>query len=473
VSSLVDKSLLREEEDPDGEPRYLLLETVREFGLERLAASGEEDAVRGAHAAWVLAFAERAEPILDGYEPAPVSRDVWYGRLGAEHGNVRAALVWFEQRGAVEAVLRLAGALADYWYLSGRWSEGRGWLERALAAGETAPAAARARGLVAAGFLAQCQGDQARAVPWLEEGLAQFRALGDVRREAHAALALGVAVVERGDYAQARADVAAALAAWRALGNRHGVAWSLIQLGRIAFGEGDLAAAAALDEEAHTLARELGNLFAQRKAARNLAHVAFARGEHDRAAAWWREVLAPGRLAWSEVLPEVAAGVATLAAAGGKAEQAARLLGATEALQAEVGMVLTLPERAIYARAAEEVKDRLGADAFAAALAAGRALPPEEALAEAAAVLADVAAGPAPAVSAAGSPPASAVPHGLTPREREVLCLLAAGRTYPQIAEALFLSPATIRTHVQHVYAKLAVASRHEAAAYVREHELC
>jgi len=160
LASLADNSLLRQDAIPDGDGRFRMFETVREFSRERLDASDDSEPVHRAHAAFFLAFAERAEP---GLQSADVRR--WVGRVEAEHGNVGEALGWFAHGEDAAAVQRLAGALRSYWYHRGRWSEGRGWLERALAAGDATSDAVRAKALVAAGFLAHYQGDEACALP--------------------------------------------------------------------------------------------------------------------------------------------------------------------------------------------------------------------------------------------------------------------------------------------------------------------
>jgi hypothetical protein len=268
VASLVDKSLVRHEPGAPGGPRYAMLETVREYGLERLEERGEIEGVRRAHAAFFLAVAERAEPGL-------MKLSLRVEPLEADLGNVREALGWFEREGEAEAVLRLAGALQIYWYVTGRWSEGRAWLEQALTSGGGAPDAARAKGLLAAGYLAHYQGD-ARGSPWLRESLALFRAAGDAYRTAFAQFCLGVAEEDEGDYARARADLAEAVATLRAVGDRDVVTYGLLHLGIVAFGEGDLDAAVAFGEEARAAAQEVGDVDAAEAAALHLALVACA-----------------------------------------------------------------------------------------------------------------------------------------------------------------------------------------------------
>ncbi len=148
-----------------GAPRYLMLETVREFGLERLAASGEEDAMRAAHAAHYLALAERAAPLVRG----PAAR-AEMAALERDHGNLRAALIWFEHGGEAEALLRLAAALGYFWSVIGYWTEGNAWLERALAA-DLRPSPARLEALENLGENAGFQGDTAQAETTLREAL--------------------------------------------------------------------------------------------------------------------------------------------------------------------------------------------------------------------------------------------------------------------------------------------------------------
>jgi tetratricopeptide (TPR) repeat protein len=236
----------------------------------------------------------------------------------------------------------------DYWYLACRWSEGRGWLERALATGAAVPNPVRAKGLLAAGHLAHYQGDGARALPWLDEALALLRALGDVNWRAFALFARGVAAEDRGDYARARADLGEAVATLRATGDEDQLAWFRLHLGIVAYGEGDLAAAATLGEEARALARRFGDEEIVATAVLHLAHVACAREDPAGAAAWFRIVLQePDWSSTPESLARALAGVAVLAAGCREGERAARLLGAADAVlltSRSEGIPLTLIE---------------------------------------------------------------------------------------------------------------------------------
>ena len=162
LASLADKSLVRQQEQEKGKARILMLETIREYAMEGLNASGESEAVRHRHAGYYLAQAEAASEKLDGPE-----QSIWLDRLESEHDNLRAALEWALQSGELEAALQLAADLYRFWYVRGYWSEGRDWLKRALAATlhidqrEAGLMSARARALNGAGWLADENGQEA------------------------------------------------------------------------------------------------------------------------------------------------------------------------------------------------------------------------------------------------------------------------------------------------------------------------
>jgi predicted ATPase len=197
VSSLVEQSLLPTVDGPGDQPRYLMLETVREFGLEQLAAAGEEATTRDRHAAWCLAFVDHAwtgnRRIV---HPEVVDQ------MEAEHPNLRAALTWLDGAGRTTEFLALAAELGWFWYVGGHFHEGLGWLERALAANPGELTRTRAMALVEAGILAQVL-DAPQAVAYEEEARALARPLGHVYLEAEASVVLGLIAEDRGDYAEA------------------------------------------------------------------------------------------------------------------------------------------------------------------------------------------------------------------------------------------------------------------------------
>jgi non-specific serine/threonine protein kinase len=482
ITSLVDKSLLSlvsgagGKPDP-GAPRYGMLETVREYGLEQLAASGEEEATRRAHAAWCVGQAERFWESLVAYSLAFVA---WMDRIEADLDNQRTALAWLERTGDVAGVLQLAGALSEFWLLYSHRHEGRGWLDLALdpARGAAVPAAVRARGLRAAGLLAVYQGDYAEASARGTDSLALWRDLGDRQGTALALHVVGFIDLAQGDYDQAVVHIGEAEALFAALGNRLWVVGLRSDiLGRAVYGRGDLAEATAILEDALAVYDEIGDRLNAAMTLNYLGFVACDQGDRAGAAARF----AAGLLLWRQLgarwMPDWLAGVATLAETCGEPERAARLFGAADALCVEHGHVSTLPERASFERAIGAARAALGEAAFAAAVAIGRTLPLAAALAEAQAVAEALAtsADITEAVHSSGTATAPALApgsFGLSPREWEVLALLAKRYTDKEIAAALFIAPHTAETHVKHVLAKLGAANRREAAALAVRHGL-
>jgi tetratricopeptide (TPR) repeat protein len=261
-----------------------MLETIREYALEQLAAKGEETAVRDAHAAHFLALAERAEPALYGWDQL-----VWLARLETEHDNLRAALGWaIAERD--ESAARLAAALGAFWEIRGYGSEGRRWLERALAIG--GEPAARAKLLNGAGFRAMDQGDYATATAWHEEALALHRALGNERGVADALLGLGLVAMGQGDLDRAVSLLEEAAGLFRAIGDERRTADALFDLGIAAQQRGEQERAAALYEEVLAVYRAIGDQQGIAYALMGLSTVAREQGDRRRAMAHVAEALA-------------------------------------------------------------------------------------------------------------------------------------------------------------------------------------
>ncbi|MDP9367733.1 MAG: tetratricopeptide repeat protein, partial [Chloroflexota bacterium] len=256
VASLLDASLLREEDGPDGEPRYRMLETVREFGLEGLAASGDEVVTREAHAAYFLALAERVEPLLLG----PEQRH-WLDALDAEIDNLRAALAWLIEGARNSASgLRLAGALRRFWLVRGHRTEGRRWLDRAFSLPGFVPPGVRAKALSAAGRLARRQGDFATATALFEEALVLVTGLGQSRHIASVVYNLGFIAFSVGDEERAALLYEESLALAREAGDTLSEAGTLDAMGELAASRGDLLRAQALLTEGLALHRRLGTV---------------------------------------------------------------------------------------------------------------------------------------------------------------------------------------------------------------------
>jgi predicted ATPase/class 3 adenylate cyclase len=234
MASLLDKSLLQRVEQDGDEPRFAMLETIREYGLEMLASAGEEQATRMAHAAYYLALAERAEPELSGPQQL-----IWFERLEREHDNLRAALSWLLEQGAHEQskehALRLGGALSRFWEIRGYVSEGWRWLERVLEISRGERSAVRAKALIGAGALASLQDDFGQAEALCEEGMALCRELGDRRGSATALSSLGYAALMRSNYAAAHAQLEEALTLFREVGDTANSVYALHRLASALF----------------------------------------------------------------------------------------------------------------------------------------------------------------------------------------------------------------------------------------------
>ncbi|MBV9280105.1 MAG: tetratricopeptide repeat protein [Chloroflexi bacterium] len=424
LSSLVDRSLLRAEEQemPGGytEPRFAMLETIREYALEWLATGGEAEALRRGHAAYFLALAEEAEPHLLG--PAQVA---WLARLEADLDNLRAAMRWALDGGDRAIGLRLAAALWRFWYARGHLSEGRRWLERLLGPAEgdemagwveaEGPVAARA--LIWASALAADQGDYGRATTLAEKGLTLSRLWSYPWGVALALSVLGKVALNRSDDGRAEALYEGALDLFRQLGDRWGICLSLNNLGMVGVTHGDLGRAAILYGESLVIGREAGDLWSIAVVLDNLGEVMHEQGEHGQAIALHEESLALrrelgdiwgiadclcalGRVArlqgdearaarlyeeslalyrrvgdtWrSAVCLE---GLGGIAHGRGRMEEAARLFGAASALRERIGHPLSSAERPLYDRDIAGVRLALGEEAFAAAWAVGRTMSP-------------------------------------------------------------------------------------------------
>ncbi len=205
VGALVDKSLVRPVDGTSDIPRCVMLETIREYGRERIEGSGEVGMLQHRHAAYFLGLAERAAPSIPGPDQGP-----WLARLDADIDNLRAAIDWSCENDP-ESAQRFAGALSFFWFLRGHLREGADRIVRALAAGRT-PAGVRARALLGAGLLLHRVGDDERAIAFLDEGRARFTEAGDVPGLARLLVTRGIVAEELGEFAAAATILDEALA---------------------------------------------------------------------------------------------------------------------------------------------------------------------------------------------------------------------------------------------------------------------
>jgi tetratricopeptide (TPR) repeat protein len=359
-----------------------MFETIREYALERLEASGEAAVLRRVHASYFLSLAERAHEALTGPDQA-----AWLVRLETEHDNLRAALSWAHREDTTVA-LRLGGALWRFWEVRGHLGEGRNWLERVLAESDGAPAPVRARALYGAGALAWVHGDYDRAVPHLEAALALWRGLGDRHGIASALNDLGIVAICRENYGRAAALCAESSELFRAVGDRRGVMNTLFNQGIAASYEGEYDRARTFYAESLPLARALGDERGMGTALANLGAVATLQGDAAQATTCFGEALGfYAHLGDKWGVARCLLGLGEAAARYGDAARAARLFGAADALREAADAPLLPADAAHYERTLADVRAALGPAAFAAAWSAGRALPLPLAITEATAPL--------------------------------------------------------------------------------------
>jgi predicted ATPase/class 3 adenylate cyclase len=276
VDSLVDKSLLQLREPGKGEePRFAMLETIREYGLELLVASGELESVREAHAMYFLELSERADLDLSASDSPE-----WLDRLEQEHDNLRAAMHWsledIERREQI--ALRMGGALRSFWYVRGYLSEGLDFLERAMMGSNEVEEPTRAAALYAAARLYEVRGDYDRAEPFLVKSLVLYRELGNPERIAYALHLQADIAWRRGILDMARSLAEESLAVFRELGDRGAIASLLLHLGALAADQGEYARARDLLEESLAINRELGDKSSIPDSLFNLARAYFFSG---------------------------------------------------------------------------------------------------------------------------------------------------------------------------------------------------
>ncbi len=444
LSSLVDKSLVLSR---DG--RHRLLEPVRQYALERLGHSGEQEGVRRRHANWCVELAEAAEPELTGRDQA-----WWMDLLETEHDNLRAALGWFFGAGETELTLRLASALWMFWHTHGYLSEGRRWLNGALAAADTSPRRRRATALFGAGQLALFQREYEPAERLLEESLSVYREIDDKEGIVTALIRLGYTALLGGrnqesipGYLGEATRLGSKLKDCRTKADVH------IFTGLASIGRQDLNKAASSYEKALKIARRRGDTQNMSLILFNLGFVGIGTDDLDGADAHLRESLRLSRgSGYRLVFVHAGYGLAAVAASRGLPARAARLSGAVEAVSEATGIGLSSMTTSRFNHLLERAQAELGEEAFETERATGKLMNWEEAL--------DY----APAEEAPATP--------LTPREKEIAELVAEGLTNRQVSETLVISTRTVETHMENIFKKLSVNSRTEVAERLKHRSL-
>jgi hypothetical protein len=413
LAHLVDKSLVQVE--LQGElARYRMLETIRQYALEKLAASGEADALRHRHAQYYLAFAEESDRLI-------ANETLWLKHIALEHDNFRAALHWAFEQPESDLALQLARQLGWFWYRSGHWNEGRSWLERLLSRPVVRHTTQYAALLALQGYFAWHQDSSASGEAFLQESVALFRALGDREGSINALIWLMVLAREQGDAQRATglyeelvaineafpdqersawllttmAEVAVlqedaerasvlleeSLALFRALEVKPGIGWTLNHLGHVAQLRGDLARAAALHRESLPLFREAD----QQGVAwglESLGEIALASGDLAAAQAFFAESMQIAQqLSYKPCIAWCLTGLGSVAAHADRPEQAALLWGAAEALRERVGCRAAPAAHRCYEAARSHALAALGEAQFLAAWERGRTLPYQQVIA--------------------------------------------------------------------------------------------
>jgi predicted ATPase/DNA-binding CsgD family transcriptional regulator len=459
IEGLVANSLLQPIETANARVRVMMLETVREFGVERLARIGELELTRRRHAEYFVSVAERAEAQL----PGPGGLDLLQ-TLELEHDNFRAALeYWLEIGGAdgLEFGSRLVGALTNFWWLRGHLDEGRRWVTRALEDGRRS--VSRMKALHGAGWLAIVQSDLSTARCYLEESLSIARDLDDQRTIAWTLLLLGLVAAYNKDADAGRRLGNESLVLAEAFGDQALVAWALQTLVVAARGVNDFSTAQSCAERCLAIRRQLGDEVGVAAILLLMAGAEFDRGDFARARLLYAECLPTfARMGSRWWLSHVLVGFANLAAHQQQPLRAARLIGATM-IGVETSKTRPIPlTNTALMGAFELTRQVLDEDQLAAALAEGRAMTSDEAIAEARAV---ELVGPRRQAR-------ERYAAGLTGAELNVLRLLAAGRSSKQIAAELTLGVSTVDRHITHIYDKIGDRGRAAATAFAVRHGL-
>ena len=419
MASMVDKSLVQQAEQASGESRFSMLETIREYALEKLEASGEMSSTKRAHAAYCLVLAEEDATEQGGGEGADGLEN-----FALEHDNIRASLEWLTETGNAEWGLRLGAALFRFWETREYLAEGRGSLDKLLKLeGAAAPSRARARALFAAGVLAIEQGDYTPADPFLresldiarqlsdkqgvavslnalavlardqgdvamahslfEEGLALWRELGDQKAVARSLSNLANVVKLQADYDLARSLYGECLSIFQGLGDRTGVAWSLNYQGDVARDQGDTAGARTWYEQSLAIFRELGDRWGIAGILADLGSLEREQRDFPRAHFLYREsILIFQKLDHKRGIARLLECFACSAAAQAQAVRSLRLAGAAAALRQSIGIPLSSAEQAKLEASLDPARRVLSNAAGATAWLEGWALPVENAIEE-------------------------------------------------------------------------------------------
>ena len=468
--SLVEKSLLVRSSGFDGEPRFTMLEAMQEFGHEQLVSCDEEIILRHTHARHQLALARATARRLTG--PA---QSLAVQQLEQEHHNIRAGLEWSLTEGEADVAVRLCAVLTMFWYIKGRYREGREWCSRALAAAPESAPAARAAVLQGAASLADIQHDQAEARVLIEQSVAAWRTAGNGRGLASSLSLLGMLARHEDDRELARRSCTEALVIFETHPDPSGERLALGVLGWLAEDEGDHATAQQLLEASLAKAREGRSPTDIALQLNNLGIVALRRGDdavskshHLAALALTRDVNA------HEPMACALEGLSAVAAANRHHRLAVWLLGAATSLRAAISSPRIAQFAEEHRRLVPELQAALGEDVFDRIAQEGAAASLDDVLVTALAIDEPPDPGRAqlPESDQRGDGPRAPGWVDVTPRQVEYLRLLAEGCTNRAIARALSVSETAVEQMLVRLYLKIGARNRAEAIRYTYEQGL-
>lgn len=461
IATLVDNSVVQPVRSADHTPRFRLLDTMRAYAWEQLAASSTQADIQQRHAACMLAFTESSEQALQGGAEHNASLQA----VEDEHENICVALGWMIEQGSDDA-LRIGAVLWRFWHVRGYLHEGVSWLEKALAV-QSAPSITRAKVLNGLGMLLNALGSTAQAQVFLRQSAAMFELLGD---DLHTALVMhDMATLAALDmhYDHAETLLADALARFRALGYIRGIGMALSNLGALAMHQGAHRRAITLLNEALVIEQQLADKYHIAFISYTLGMVHLAESAIVGAAQQLQTSLDMwSALGYPEGIAASLEGLAAVATTSHDYTRAARLWGAAEQIRTTYALAIPAIDARIHEPYRAVVCASLGAAASTAAEAEGRALAQEQVIAEAGQVTGQPVADK-PATGATGSFPAN-----LSKREIDVLRLVAEGLSNAEIAARLIISPYTINAHLRSIYRKIGVTSRAAATRWAFEQRL-
>lgn len=481
VQTLIEHNLLKPAQLDSPTPRLFMLETIRQFALEKLEESGEREALQAAVA---ISLTE----IFDNKVKAGLAQSDAriLALMDPERDNIRAVLHWAIEQRKVEIALRLATMCWQYWRARGYLNEGRQYLEQALTITEIAPPELRAKALNALGAIFRLQGAFARAQQCFSESLGLYQQIEDWLGIAITNRWIGMTFKEQDELTASRIYLEDSLKLFRQIGDKSWIAAVLHPLGDVELAEGNYEQALSYQRESMAICQQLGDECGLGVSLANLGTIAVKQELYHLGMDYYRQSLQDLQAINDKTVVIVIALVGCLVGELGSKdspgvnrallETAGRFLGAASALMADLSMAFCLIERQCFEQTVQTVRYYLGDEVFTRMYTAGQHLTLEKALAEVFSLIDELSAITEPVEDSPAVQATKAENHlkiaGLTAREGEVLKLVAQGLTNRQIAQALVLSELTVASYLHSVYSKLGVSSRAAATRYVIENSL-